>query len=66
MSYDPRDDDYDTPTPIERESCEHEDVQVNRDNETVCQNCGDNLGNFEPTDAQIFAHYGQTKELKAA
>lgn len=55
MSYDPRDDDYNA-TPIVRESCEHEDVSGG-----WCTNCGDAIQDWEPTDAEIFAHYGQTK-----
>lgn len=30
-----------------------------------CADCGDEVEGFEPTDAQIFAHYGQTKETAA-
>jgi hypothetical protein len=61
MSYDPRDDDDQT-TPMVREQCEHEDVHGG-----VCQNCGDVLeADWEPTDAQIFAHYGQTMTYDAA
>jgi hypothetical protein len=61
MSYDPRDDEYNV-TPIVREQCEHEDV----DNQGVCQNCGDEIEGWEPSDAQIFAQYGQTMEPRAA
>lgn len=61
MSYDPRDDDCNV-TPIERTSCEHEDA----DNQGVCQNCGDDIEGWEPTDAQIFAQHGQTMEPRAA
>jgi hypothetical protein len=42
----------------ERTSCEHEDV----DNQGVCANCGREVEGWEPTDAQIFAQYGQTME----
>lgn len=61
MSYDPRDDD-DNVTPLQRESCEHEAV----DNQGVCENCGDEIEGWEPSDAQIFAQYGQTMEPRAA
>jgi methionyl-tRNA synthetase len=61
MSYDPRDDEYNV-TPMVREQCEHEDV----DNQGVCQNCGDEIEDWEPSDAQIFAQYGQTMEPRAA
>jgi hypothetical protein len=57
MSYDPRDDDCEA-TPIVREQCEHEDVN----NQGECENCGTQIPDWEPTDAQIFAWYGQTKE----
>lgn len=45
----------------ERTSCEHEDVAGG-----WCQNCGDAIEDWEPTDAEIFAHYGQTMEPRAA
>lgn len=60
MSYDPRDDDYET-SPIIREQCEHEDT----DNQGVCQNCGDDVEGWEPSDAMIFAQYGQTMDYAA-
>jgi len=60
MSYDPRDDDYEA-TPIVREQCGHEDVAGG-----WCQNCGDAIEDWEPSDAQIFAQYGQTMEPRAA
>lgn len=46
----------------ERISCEHEDV----DNQGVCQNCNTEIEDWEPSDAQIFAQYGQTMEPRAA
>lgn len=46
----------------ERQQCEHEDV----DNQGVCRNCGDEIEGWEPTDAQIFAQYGQTMNYDAA
>jgi hypothetical protein len=30
-----------------------------------CADCGHEVEGFEPTDAQIFAHHGQTKETAA-
>ena len=60
MSYDPRDDEYGA-TPIVREQCEHEDV----DNQGVCQNCADVIESWEPSDAQIFAQFGQTMDYAA-
>jgi hypothetical protein len=60
VSYDPRDDEYNV-TPIVRE-CEHEAV----DNQGVCENCGDEIPDWEPSDAQIFAQHGQTMEPRAA
>jgi hypothetical protein len=41
-----------------RTSCGHEDL----DNQGVCANCGREVEGWEPTDAQIFAQYGQTME----
>lgn len=48
-------------TPPE-EACEHPDV----DNQGVCMDCGEEIENWEPTDAQIFACYGETMEPRAA
>jgi hypothetical protein len=31
-------------------------------NQGECENCGTQIPDWEPTDAQIFAWYGQTKE----
>lgn len=41
--------------------CEHPAI----DNQGVCQDCEQPVEGWEPNDAQIFAHYGQTKEIAA-
>jgi len=43
----------------EPEECEHD----NPDNDYECVDCGARIEGWEPTDSQIFAHYGQTKEV---
>lgn len=48
-------------TTIERTSCEHEDV----DNQGTCQNCLEEVEGWEPSDAQIFASYGQSMDYAA-
>ena len=40
-------------------NCDHHDV----DNQAVCLDCEQPVEGWEPTDAQIFAQYGQTKEV---
>jgi len=42
-------------------NCDHHDV----DNQGVCLDCEQPVEGWEPTDAQIFAQYGQTKEVAA-
>lgn len=42
--------------------CEHEYVN----NQGVCEECEQTIENWEPNDAQIFARYGQTKEIQKA
>lgn len=39
------------------DDCEHAEVS----NQGVCTDCGDEVEGWEPSDAQIFAQYGQTK-----
>lgn len=41
------------------EVCPHD----NPDNDYECQDCGATIEGWEPNDTQIFAHYGQTKEV---
>jgi len=41
--------------------CEHPDV----DSQGVCLDCEQPVEGWEPNDAQIFAHYGQSKEIAA-
>lgn len=43
------------PAPV----CQHTEVYSTGH----CADCGEPIPDFEPTDAQIFAHYGQTKEV---
>jgi RNA polymerase-binding transcription factor DksA len=42
-----------------QEVCQHTEVYSTGH----CADCGEPIPDFEPTDAQIFAHYGQTKEV---
>lgn len=44
-----------------QEVCQHTEVYETGH----CADCGYEVEGFEPTDAQIFAHYGQTKETAA-
>lgn len=48
--------DYTDPT---NDECQHD----NPDNDYECVDCGAAIEGWEPTDAQIFACYGQTKEV---
>lgn len=48
------------PAPVaEEEPCGHTEVYATGH----CADCGEPVPGFEPTDAQIFACYGQTKEV---
>lgn len=42
--------------------CEHPDIS----SQGVCLDCEQPVPNWEPNDAQIFAHFGQTKEIQKA
>ena len=48
-------------TDPEQDVCQHTEMYATGH----CADCGDEVEGFEPTDAEIFAHHGQTKEKAA-